>query len=246
MKILALDSSGLVASVAITEDGNLIADYTVNYKKTHSQTLLPMLQEIKDMVELDLESVDAIAIAAGPGSFTGLRIGSATAKGLGLALNKPIVEIPTVDGLAYNLYGTNKYVCPIMDARRNQVYTGIYKFVNETVEGAEITSVMEVVKAQCAVDISEIIEELNGLGGEVVFLGDGVPVFKDRIANELKVPYAFAPAHQNRQRASAVAALAEIYYKEGKMVSAKDHGPDYLRLSQAERERMEQDGANGK
>jgi tRNA threonylcarbamoyladenosine biosynthesis protein TsaB len=105
---------------------------------------------------------------------------------------------------------------------------------------------MQVVKPQCAVDISEIIRELNELSGEVIFLGDGVPVFKDRIANEMQIPYGFAPAHQNRQRASAVAALAEIYYKEGKMVSAKDHGPDYLRLSQAERERMEQDGVNGK
>ncbi len=239
MKILALDSSGLVASVAITEDGNLIADYTVNYKKTHSQTLLPMLQEIKDMVELDLESIDAIAIAAGPGSFTGLRIGSATAKGLGLALNKPIIEIPTVDGLAYNLYGSNKYVCPIMDARRNQVYTGIYRFDNETVSGGETCSVMQVVKPQCAVDISEIIKELNELGGEVVFLGDGVPVFKDRIANEMQIPYGFAPAHQNRQRASAVGALGMRYYAEGKTESAAEHQPDYLRLSQAERERAE-------
>ena len=100
MKILALDSSGLVASVAVAEDDNLIGEYTVNYKKTHSQTLLPMLDAVAKMIDLDLETVDAIAVAKGPGSFTGLRIGSATAKGLGLALDKPIVEIPTVDGLA--------------------------------------------------------------------------------------------------------------------------------------------------
>ena len=100
MKILALDSSGLVASVAVVEDDNLIGEYTVNYKKTHSQTLLPMLDTVAQMIDLDLQSVDAIAIAKGPGSFTGLRIGSATAKGLGLALEKPIGEVPTVDGLA--------------------------------------------------------------------------------------------------------------------------------------------------
>ena len=129
MKLLALDSSGLVASVALVEDDNLIAEYTIQYKKTHSQTLLPMLDEIKKMVELDLSTVDAIAVAAGPGSFTGLRIGSATAKGLALALEKPIVPVPTVDGLAYQLYGTDALVCPIMDARRSQVYTGIYEFV---------------------------------------------------------------------------------------------------------------------
>ena len=101
MKILALDSSGLVASVAVVEDNQLLAEYTVNYKKTHSQTLLPMLDEIANMTELDLTTIDAIAIAAGPGSFTGLRIGSATAKGLGLALKKPLISIPTVDALAY-------------------------------------------------------------------------------------------------------------------------------------------------
>lgn len=128
MKILGLDSSGIVASVAIVEEDNLIAEYTVNYKKTHSQTLLPMLDELAKMTELDMDTIDAIAVAAGPGSFTGLRIGSATAKGLGLALKKPLVEIPTVDALAYNLYDAKALICPIMDARRSQVYTGIYRF----------------------------------------------------------------------------------------------------------------------
>ena len=124
MKILALDSSGLVASVAVVEDDNMLAEYTVNYKKTHSQTLLPMLDEIGKMIELDLSTVDAIAVAAGPGSFTGLRIGSATAKGLGLALDRPLISVPTVDGLAYNLYGSRDMVCPLMDA--NHAYTGLY------------------------------------------------------------------------------------------------------------------------
>ena len=239
MKILALDSSGLVASVAVTEEDVLIAEYTVNYKKTHSQTLMPMLQAIKDTVELDLDTIDAIAIAAGPGSFTGLRIGSATAKGLGLALGKPLVEVPTVAGLAYNLWGSDKLVCPIMDARRNQVYTGIYTYMQD---GAQCR--MKTIKEQCAADISEILAILNELGKEVIFLGDGVPVFKERIGQELQVPYTFAPAHCNRQRAGAVAALAGIYYKEGKVVDAGAHQPEYLRMSQAERERMEQE--NGK
>ena len=128
MRVLALDSSGIVASVAVVEDDTLVAEYTVNYKKTHSQTLLPMLDEIEKMTELDLDTIDAIAVAAGPGSFTGLRIGSATAKGLGLALDKPLVGIPTVEALAYNLYDVNGLICPIMDARRKQVYTGIYRY----------------------------------------------------------------------------------------------------------------------
>ena len=102
MKILALDSSGMVASVAVVQDGDLLAEYTVNYKKTHSQTLLPMLDAVAQMIQLRLDTVDAIAVASGPGSFTGLRIGSATAKGLGLALDKPLIAVPTTQALAYN------------------------------------------------------------------------------------------------------------------------------------------------
>ncbi len=231
MKILGIDSSGLVASVAITEEDILLGEYTLNYKKTHSQTLLPMLDELRGMLELDMDSIDAIAVAAGPGSFTGLRIGSATAKGLGLALNKPLVAVPTVDALAYNLWGNKGFICPIMDARRNQTYTGLYYFG----ENNEFTTVVE----QCAVDIHEIIEQINTHAHPVTFLGDGVPVFKDIIAEEVKVPYEFAPAGMNRQRASALCLVGAKLLKENKEVSAAEFRPDYLRLSQAERERIE-------
>lgn len=235
-KILALDSSGLVASVAVVEGNstysNLLAEYTVNYKKTHSQTLLPMLDEIANMTELDLTTIDAIAIAAGPGSFTGLRIGSATAKGLGLALKKPLIAIPTVDALAYNLYGTDRLICPIMDARRKQVYTGIYRFEEHQ---------LMTLKEQWAAPIEELLEELNQRGEMVTFLGDGVPVFRELIAEKLQVPYSFAPAHVNKQRAAAVAALGSIYYKEGRTETAMEHIPEYLRVSQAERERAERE-----
>lgn len=232
MKILALDSSGLVASVALVEDDNMLGEYTVNYKKTHSQTLLPMLDEIVKMTELDLESLDAIAVAAGPGSFTGLRIGSATAKGLGLALKKTLVAVPTVDALAYNLYDAQGLICPIMDARRSQVYTGIYRF-------KEHDLVTE--KEQWAAPITELLEELNKRQEQVTFLGDGVPVFRDVIAEKLHVPYSFAPAHVNKQRAGAVAALGMKYFKEGKIQTAMEHNPEYLRVSQAERERAEKE-----
>lgn len=234
MKILALDSSGLVASAAVVEDDILLAEYTVNYKKTHSQTLLPMLDQVRGMLELDLSTVDAIAVASGPGSFTGLRIGSATAKGLGLALDKPLVEVPTLEGLAYNLCGTDRLVCPLMDARRGQVYTGVY----ETVPGEYGWELRELL-GQCAVDVSEVLERLNGLGREVIFLGDGVPVFRERIAEEMKIPYFFAPASMNRQRAASVAALGGVYYRMGRTVGAAQHRPVYLRLSQAEREKRE-------
>ncbi len=234
MKILALDSSGLVASVAVVEDDCLLAEFTVNYKKTHSQTLLPMLEEVRKVIELDLDSLDAIAVASGPGSFTGLRIGSATVKGLGLALGKPLVEVPTLEGLAYNLYGTDKLVCPLMDARRNQVYTGIYTFVKKG-SGWRL----ETVESQCAVDIRVILEKLNALGREVILLGDGVPVFADRIRELLRVPYSYAAAGRNRQTAASVAALGAVYFAEGRIVSAARHQPEYLRMSQAERERAQ-------
>lgn len=232
MKILGLDSSGIVASVAVVEDENLVAEYTVNYKKTHSQTLLPMLDEIVKMTELDLDTIDAIAVAAGPGSFTGLRIGSATAKGLGLALKKPLIGVPTVEALAYNLYDASGLVCPIMDARRNQVYTGIYRFTEHN---------LETVENQMAVPVGELLEKLNKYGEKVIFLGDGVPVFRSVIEETLQVPFSFAPAHVNKQRASAVAALGQVYYREGKIQTAAEHVPDYLRISQAERERAERE-----
>ena len=232
MRILALDSSGLVATVAILEDDVTLAEYTVNYKKTHSQTLLPMLDEIVKMIEFDLSTVDAIAVSGGPGSFTGLRIGAATAKGLGLALDKPLINIPTVDGMAYNLYGNTGLICPIMDARRNQVYTGLYRFENGQ---------FQVVEEQMAIAVQDLVEKLNSYGEKVTFLGDGVPVYKNGLMSELKVEHYFAPAHMNRQRATAVGALAMEYFKAGKVESAMEHKPDYLRLSQAERERAEKD-----
>lgn len=234
MKILGLDSSGLVAAAAVMEDDVLLAEYTVQYKKTHSQTLVPMLDEIRRMTELDLTTLDAIAVASGPGSFTGLRIGAATAKGLGLALGLPIVEVPTLEGLAYNICGSAGVVCPLMDARRNQVYTGIYEFVSE-----EHCWGMRILQEQCAVDIAVIVEKLNGLGRETVFLGDGVPVFAQQIAEKMTVPYLFAPANNNRQRAASIAALGARYYAQGKTVPAAKHQPEYLRMSQAEREAME-------
>lgn len=230
MKLLGMDSSGLTASVAIVDEESLVAEYTVNYKKTHSQTLVPMLDEIVKMTELDLKTVDAIAIAKGPGSFTGLRIGSATAKGLGFALNIPIIEVPTTDGLAFNMVGTDKLVAPIMDAKRDQVYTGLYEFSDN-----DLVTIQE----STAEPIEETIERINKLNRPVIFLGDGVKVYKDRILEKISVPVSFAPMNKNLQSAASVATLGFKLFKEGKWVKASEHVPEYLRLSQAERERNE-------
>ena len=244
MRVLAIDSSGLTSTVAVVEETQTVAEYTINYKKTHSQTLLPMIDEVVKMTELDLGTIDAIAVAGGPGSFTGLRIGSATAKGLGLALNKPLIHVPTVDGLAYNVFGCEDIICPIMDARRNQVYTGIYTFSKKAgeKEGRNLVEpVFQVIKMQMAVSIEELAERLNRYRRPVVFLGDGVPVYENVLAEKLTVPYSFAPAYMNRQRAAVVGTLAIQYYKSGKFETAEEHRPDYLRVSQAERERAQRE-----
>ena len=244
MRVLAIDSSGLTATVAVVEETQTVAEYTINYKKTHSQTLLPMIDEVVKMTELDLGTINAIAVAGGPGSFTGLRIGSATAKGLGLALNKPLIHVPTVDGLAYNVFGCEDIICPIMDARRNQVYTGIYTFSKKAgeKEGRNLVEpVFQVIKMQMAVSIEELAERLNRYRRPVVFLGDGVPVYENVLAEKLTVSYSFAPAYMNRQRAAVVGTLAIQYYKSGKFETAEEHRPDYLRVSQAERERAQRE-----
>ena len=231
MKILALESSGLVASVALWCDGCLMGEYTTNFKKTHSQTLLPMLDGLMTTLGVPLDSCDALAVSAGPGSFTGLRIGSATAKGIGLALKLPIIEVPTVDAIAYNLFGTDRIICPLMDARRQQVYTGLYTFTGDR---------LTVITPQRVVSMDTVLKELNALGRPVIFTGDGVPVYKDMICQQCTADHVFAPAHLAAQRAGALAALAAVYYndpeKQSHIVDASDHKPDYLRLSQAERE----------
>lgn len=260
MKIIALDSSGLVASAAILHDDELVGEYTINHKKTHSQTLLSMLEELKNMTELELDTVDAIAVAGGPGSFTGLRIGSATAKGLAWTMNVPVISVPTTEAMAYHFYGSDKLLCPIMDARRSQVYCGIYTFEQipdecmqdgqirencaqdgQTAErrtGLRIRYQLKVIQDASAIAVEDLTGRLNGLQKEVIFLGDGVPVYRDVITEKMKVPFSFAPQHCSRQRAANVAALGAVYYAEGKVQKAAEHTPDYLRLSQAERERM--------
>lgn len=230
MKILGIDSSGMVASVAIVQDDITIAEYTINYKKTHSETLLPMLDEIVRMTGTDLDEIDAIAVAAGPGSFTGLRIGSATAKGLALAIEKPIVAVPTCHALAYNVCGFDGIICPIMDARRNQVYTGIYRNAD---------NILSVIMDQEAMDINDLLAKLDEMSENVIFVGDGIPVFKNAIDENMKNKHTYAPAHINRQRAAAVATLGMQMFADGQIEDADMHSPIYLRKSQAEREREE-------
>ncbi len=235
MNILGIDSSGLVASAALLCEDILVGEYTIHNKKTHSQTLLPMIEAMLKMADFSVKELDAIAVAAGPGSFTGLRIGASTAKGLGQALSIPLIAVPTLEGLAYNLTGADALVCAMMDARRNQVYYAIYE-VNETLPAT--------VTEPSAAPIEEVIHQVNETARKTIFVGDGVPVFRERLEEELTVSYGWAADSVRYQKAASIASLGKIYMQRGKGMPAKDFAPIYLRLSQAERERQEREEKN--
>lgn len=247
MKILAIESSGPVASVALYVDGEIKTEKRGAFKVTHSETLMPLVSEVMSAEEL--KSVDYIAISGGPGSFTGLRIGSATAKGLGFALNKKLIHVPTLDAMAYNFVSDypaaegRSIVVPLMDARRSQVYTGVY----------EITDVgVQTLLEGCAIATDELVDKLNemfGAGVNVLFLGDGIAPAKEIIKSKLAAKALFADklaaegaiSEENvLQRAGSVAVLGAILAEQGKIVEADFEAPEYLRPSQAERVRAEQ------
>ncbi len=227
MKILAIDGSGLAASVAILEDEKLVAEYTINYKLTHSHTLMPMINEICNMVKEDLSTIDAIGVTSGPGSFTGLRISAGTAKGMALGLDIPIVGIPTLDAIANNIPYTHHIICPIMDARRNHVYTALYKWENEIL--VRLTD-------HLVIPIDDVIKMAKDHTEKVIFMGDGIDVYKESISSSLGDQAYFAPPSLRLQRASTIAILAMAEFKAGNTISHMDFAPTYLRPSQAERE----------
>ncbi len=230
MKVLSIDSSGLVATVAVMVDDILVGEYTIHNKKTHSQTLLPMISDMLAMAEVEPNELDCIAVSAGPGSFTGLRIGASTAKGLAWTLGVPIVSVSSLMALAMNVQQKGALVCPIMDARRSQVYYGVYRIG----EG-----IPEIVVEPDVAPIEEVVDQLSQFGEMVTFLGDGVPVFENVLREQMDVPVSFAAPYERYQRGASVAVLGQLLYQEGKSMKAAEFAPVYLRKSQAEREREE-------
>jgi tRNA threonylcarbamoyladenosine biosynthesis protein TsaB len=223
MKILAVDTSSLVATAAICEDDKLICEIVLNNKLTHSETLLPIIDSCFKKSELNPEDIDLYAVSQGPGSFTGLRIGVTTVKGLAHACNKPVVGVNTLEALAYNLPFCPYIIAPIMDARREQVYNAFYRFVD-----GKLTEIA----APRAISLDDCISELEMLSEKVVFLGDGVSVHKEKIAEKLGSLAVFAPQNCNMQRASCVCQAA----KTKETIHYSKLAPVYLRKSQAERE----------
>ena len=228
MNILGIDASGIAGSIAYMKDNKLVGEYYICHKLTHSETIMPMLEHMKTLIGLELNTLDAIAVTSGPGSFTGLRIGVTTAKALALALDIPVIGVPTLDAMAYNITHTPYKICPIMDARRNQVYTALYKWENR-----DLLKIMDYDTA----DLDELLQKLLSENEKIIFLGDAVWQYRDKIETTLGKNAAFAPSYLNLQRAGTLIDIAQREYKKGNAVPASDFVPMYLRKSQAERER---------
>lgn len=236
MKILAVDTSANVAAAAITCNGQLVAEGILNHKKTHSEKIMPMIDELLRDSETDIKDIDLFAAANGPGSFTGLRIGVSTVKGLAHAMNKPVVGISTLAGLAYNIPFADGLISPIMDARRQQVYNGVYRM-----NGGELTEII----APRALSLEECMEGFSD-EEKVYFLGDGVPVYRDIIKEKMGGRAVFAPENCSLQRASSIAALAYLKARKGEVETYQSLMPFYLRKPQAEREYEEKNRKNEK
>ena len=223
MKILAIDTSTSAASAALVKDGNLCCEYILNDGKKHSEKLINLIDMVIKSYGLSLGDIDIFACSTGPGSFTGLRVGASAIKGMAQALNKPIVGVPTLDGLAFNLWGYEGYICPILDAQRNMVYSSLYTFKNGYLKKLE---------DYYAIEISDLIRR-HSTDKDLVFLGDGLSLFKDKLKESLDRVF-FAPSGFNYPRASSVASLAAISYKKGEIWNYNDLRIHYIRRSQAE------------
>lgn len=226
MKILGVDTSSAVVSCAICEDDKLISECVLNNKLTHSQTLMPMIDNVFKMSGILPQEIDIFAVANGPGSFTGLRIGVTTVKGLAHAVKKPVVGVNTLEAMCYNLPFCPHIIAPIMDARREQVYNGLFRFCKGN---------LKEIAAPRAIALADVLSELKAMGENVVFLGDGVPVFYDKIKEILGDIALFAPQGTNAQRAASVCEAA----KNKETINYSQLVPVYLRKSQAEREAEE-------
>lgn len=234
MKILSVDSSAIVASVALSDDGRLLAEYTLNNKNTHSETLLPMIESLLSFFSMSADDVDLFAVSTGPGSFTGVRIGTATVKGLAFAKDKPCVGVSTLEAIAYNLRFHKGIVCPVMNARRSQVYTAIFHSDGEKLE--RLTE-------DLAISIAELDGMLAEYKEETVLAGDGYDIC---VGGFEKTEVRPVPERLRHQSAFSVAEAALAAYESGKYCSDAELGVEYLRPSQAERERAEREAASNK
>lgn len=225
MKVLALETSSMVASAAIINEDKLLAEFTINNQKTHSQMLMPIVEQVIDRLNLTPYDIDVFAVSSGPGSFTGIRIGVATVKSLAQALNKPVVGVSGLDGLAFNMVHFNGVICPMMDARNGQVYTALYRS-----NGVEI----EMLENYMAIRVVDLAALLLRAGETVMFCGEGAHIHKDLLTKELGERAKFAQSSFMFQKASSIAVLALKKANLNELLNYNELQPYYLRKSQAE------------
>ncbi|MCK9478076.1 MAG: tRNA (adenosine(37)-N6)-threonylcarbamoyltransferase complex dimerization subunit type 1 TsaB [Firmicutes bacterium] len=224
MNILAIDSCSNVATCAIVKSGILVGESVINNKKTHSVKLLPLIDQLLKDTDTDIFEVDYYAVTVGPGSFTGQRIGISTIKGLCHATGKKCVGVSTLEALAHNVPLTDFFVCPIMDARREQVYTATFKNGKHIVKDR-------------AIALTDLLAEQKGKN--TVFVGDGVAVFRETITDFMGEFAHFPPLNFEHLRAGSVAAIAKEHIDLNLAINCHLLTPLYLRKSQAEREYLE-------
>ena len=225
--ILAFESSAKAASVALMDQGVLLAESFQNNGKTHSATLMPMAQRILEDCGIKAQDLDAVAVAMGPGSFTGVRIGVSAAKGLAWAAEKPCCPVSTLLGMACQMRHLTGTICAVMDARRNQVYNALFQS-----DGKTLTRLTP----DRAISLEELKKDLETFQNSIFLVGDGSKLCYNTLKEEKLV---FPPAHLELQRASGVAMAGEEMAARGALVSPAELTPNYLRLSQAERERLQ-------
>ena len=229
MLILAFETSAKAASVALTQDGNLLGESYQNTGLTHSQTLMVMAEDLLKQCSKTVSDLDAVAVAEGPGSFTGVRIGVAAAKGLAWGAELPCYGVSTLEAMAVSLGVYEGYVCPCMDARRNQVYNALF-YVNQ--------GKLERLREDRAIALADLKTELEQLNAPIYLVGDGSRLTHKTLSAEIP-NLILPPEHRIHQRAVGVAILAEAKAAGGESGDAAALTPNYLRLSQAERERAE-------
>jgi len=225
MKVLAFETSSMVASVALLDEEKVIVEFSVNNKKTHSQMLMPIMEQVISKIDIELKDIDVFAVSNGPGSFTGIRIGVSTVKSLAQALKKPVLGVSSLDGLAFNLVNFSDIICPIMDARNAQVYTALYRS-----NGTDIDRFEDYI----AIRVSDLADMLNKLVENIMFCGDGAPIYKNILKEILGERAKFAQSPFMFQRASSIGFLALQKAKLNLVLEYNELQPFYLRKSQAE------------
>lgn len=237
MKILSIDTSGANCSVAIIDDQKILANFSINNGTTHSQNLVPMVEQAQKFANVELSDIDGFACSIGPGSFTGLRIGIATVKGFAMAMNKPVLSVPTLLGLAYNVSNFDGIICSIIDAKNDNVYSGIYRDI--ALYGDTSTHRLELIDEYVSDNIEVLINKLKDYEGDIIFVGDGVDTYKDILLENLQndsTNIIFAPSHLNNQSALSVARAALDMASRNEFSDYNSLSPLYLKKSQAERE----------